>query len=635
MSKSDTADCVHTRDAAIAYVLDCTNISPETSATLVDAAINADVATLAKCSQLVHVKDHPEAWLELRQVEALFKKNASFTDDRSATHSAARSFLRSELQCKRTNKRISHFCSRFPHRFAQKHPVLSSQIASMRKAIAHLLGDIGEFDRQLPSLVRLTGGATEDRARARALPFLKVSRNIRAPKSAWIIIGDLLRRLGFDEAGYIPLRFFNADHNRVEFVAKNYLTKRTIACEATHSMPLQLCFDAFAKARLRDLWSVNLSDQSRGQELARIGSIDGSFSTVDLERASDTVALLLVLMLFPREWADYLMSIRSARWSCADVAAMAIMPETGVYEKFSSMGNGSTFTIETIIFAAACIAVGSRKFAVYGDDIAIERGCVSQLLPLLRFLGFYPNAAKTFHWADHEAFVPFRESCGADWYNGRRVTPFYLRKEPSSVADFHLAVNGLVERAVPLGHVWQLSRTWVQEQCSHFVPFNTDARSGVFLDPHTAWSLGLVKTATLDRGQSLTWIPFYWALGTRTDEGRMNYGLRPYLTWFLNGIDPVATVNQDAHYYPQNPWIRPGITWLTKMSSGSVGEPRVVTLVDKGMSLSVETESIRVHYIPPLSPAPCHIYMWTDYLRRCQPGVSRVTIPWYRLEGRP
>jgi hypothetical protein len=89
------------------------------------------------------------------------------------------------------------------------------------------------------------------------------------------------------------------------------------------------------------------------------------------------------------------------------------------------MGNGYTFEMETLIFWAA-VRVCRRHtrdhapFRVYGDDIICGKQTADLLLPFLAWLGFPCNSSKTFLEG------PFRESCGADYWNGHNVRPIHF-----------------------------------------------------------------------------------------------------------------------------------------------------------------------------------------------------------------
>jgi hypothetical protein len=349
----------------------------------------------------------------------------------------------------------------------------------MERDISTLLGDVQDFIGNIPEMIRLTNGATEDRGRKRSLPFLKVSGRLRAPRAARPWLESLLRYFGVDSTS---CRFEDVETNTIVLVPKNWKTHRTIAKEPTHSLPFQLALDGFLKKRLKK-WRIDLSSQSANQERARLGSLDGSFATIDLEMASDTLSYNAVAWMLPLEWFNVFETFRSklfrAPWG------------SGEYAKYSSMGNGYTFSLETLIFAAACRAVGSRQYAVYGDDIAIETKYAPSVVELLRFLGFKTNEEKSFLSSDSR----FRESCGCDYYKGVLVTPFYMRECPNfsdSAAVSHV-LNGVIGCTGP-GPVWDYARDLVYLHHLRLVPWNEDSRSGVFIDVHTAWGAGKLRT---------------------------------------------------------------------------------------------------------------------------------------------
>lgn len=406
--------------------------------------------------------------LAQRQVAALFKKNEAFADEVRCTTAAKETFQRGERICRITNKRLDYF---YLHR-DRLSPEMDRWLGRMEADISELLGDVHRFSERLLSRVRLTDGATEDRTRRRALPFLKISGKVKCTRRSIPHVGSLLLEMGVDLALCVVE---TVERNVISLVPKNWKTHRTIAKEPTHTLPLQLAVDAFLKAKLHR-WGVTLRDQSKNQQRAKQGSIDGSFATIDLMMASDCVALNCVAWLLPPEWFELLSDLRSSYFS-ADWGE-------GEYAKFSSMGNGYTFSLESLIFAAACRAVGSRQFAVYGDDIAVETEHVQSLLRLLSFLGFKVNKEKSFV----DPSCHFRESCGNDYWKGRFVTPFYLRELPklTQKASVSHVVNGLVRVTWP-GPLWDYLKKVVFELGLRIVPLNGDTRSGVFIEPNQAW----------------------------------------------------------------------------------------------------------------------------------------------------
>lgn len=225
--------------------------------------------------------------------------------------------------------------------------------------------------------------------------------------------------------------------NRVTTVPKDGLKDRTIAIEPTMNMMLQLGVDGFVRKRLRR-WGIDLDYQGHNCWLARKGSLGSDLVTLDLSAASDTVSLRLCKMLLPKSWYEYLCSLRSPRGELPGGRVLR-------YSKISSMGNGFTFVLESLLFAAiiyaSCVETGYRwnaeYVAVYGDDLVMP-GSVSLLcVQLLQLLGFYPNAEKSFFTG------PFRESCGTDWYCGCYIRPVFLKSPIKSVCDVYALHNRL------------------------------------------------------------------------------------------------------------------------------------------------------------------------------------------------
>jgi hypothetical protein len=479
-----------------------------------------DVKTLSQVGEFQD-REYPdsELWSVLveRQIASLFKKNDAFADEDRCAKAAEINFKAAERNCRITNKRLDWYWGR-EERLA---PDLRAQLWRMQQEIEHLLGDTADFLGAMPKLVRLTSGATEDRSRRRSLPFLKVTRKLRGPRAAVPYIGRLLREYGVDLASCV---YECVERNVITLVPKNWKTHRTIAKEPTHSLPFQLALDQWLKGRLKR-WGIDLGTQTRNQELARLGSIDGSWATLDLSMASDTVSFNTVAWLLPWPWFELLCSFRSSSYSAPW--------GTGTYAKFSSMGNGFTFSLETLIFTAACRAVGSRHAAVYGDDIVIESAYAQSLVRLLRFLGFRLNDAKSFMHPQ----CSFRESCGSDWYRGHLVTPFYMRecpKETDRAGMSHL-LNGLIACSNP-GPTWDWCASEVRRLGLRLVPWNHDSRSGVWMTPQYCWRNRKLEidrhvTRTGEKGPNYGF-PTFKGYG-QTRDSRKTVGIRSLFLWHL------------------------------------------------------------------------------------------------------
>lgn len=226
-----------------------------------------------------------------------------------------------------------------------------------------------------------------------------------------------------------------APANRVITVPKSSVIDRVIAIEPSTTMYCQKGIGKMIRRRLARV-GCDLNDQTQNGEFARLGSLFGNLATVDLSMASDTIAYWLVRRLLPADWFDALNELRAER---------GVLPsgEFIAYQKFSSMGNGYTFELESLIFWAICscvietLGLKDRRLGVYGDDIVISVHAKDLLERVLDYAGFKVNTSKS-HWEG-----PFRESCGKHYHSGVEVTPFYVRRPLDNVPDLFTYHNNL------------------------------------------------------------------------------------------------------------------------------------------------------------------------------------------------
>lgn len=221
---------------------------------------------------------------------------------------------------------------------------------------------------------------------------------------------------------------------RFTTVPKDATKRRAIAIEPSCNVFLQLAVGSYMKRKLLLAGIDLIHGQESHQVMARQGSTTGHLATIDLSCASDTVSLELVRYLLPTEWVTLLEMLRSP---------FIRLPSNkwARLEKFSSMGNGFTFELESLIFASLAYAVGAgdngRQFSVFGDDIIVHTDVATDVLAVLAFCGFTPNSRKTFISGD------FRESCGGDFFKGVRVTPHYLKEIPHEPQHWISLANGI------------------------------------------------------------------------------------------------------------------------------------------------------------------------------------------------
>jgi hypothetical protein len=549
---------------------------------------NRDVIHLTTCSDYFPLAFHEgDKFRALRQIQAFFKKNASIDGPFDQDAEAYTTFLRGELLCRITNRRVQYFAQR-PDRLD---PALLANIERVKSVISYTLGNFREFLDELPELVRVTAGASSTLSRRNALPYLKIrKRGLCSTVRASKYIDALSTHWGYKANRYCFLQ-----HNRVEVVPKNWKTGRTIACEPEGNVFLQLAGDSYIKNRLKRNLNVDLSDQSRNQELARLGSIDGSLATLDLSMASDTLAYNLVAELLPFEWFKFFNDVRSP------LGFFKATGEVLTYAKFSSMGNGATFSLETLVFAACCKAVGSTRFSVYGDDIIIESELYRPLTLLLGYFGFKVNDEKSYHTG------PFRESCGADWHLGTNVTPFYLRQNTNQLNEMCHNVNGLAALCNGEGKLSLMLRKLIKGLELPLVPFNHDTQSGVWVDCHTAYALNLIR-----RTNYITQVKVL-AIKQKT---KVIYDSRTLFLWHLEASSK-APVRVPQPFRKLPGWRR------------HVG---LADIIDKGTfdgTPSSRVSTLSTKYVrrweawnPPSMVTPVHLFWWSDFITHVKVGMK-------------
>lgn len=230
-----------------------------------------------------------------------------------------------------------------------------------------------------------------------------------------------LSLLGLDNIGFEVFSHFLVTRllvvvpgARASSVPKNALTNRFINVEATFPMLLQRCLAAGLR---RVLKKIGNHLGPLGPVFTEIGTfaIDGDAqerhlkmiahkcATIDFSNASDSVILSVVMEMFPETVTCYLTRFRS---QTVIVNGMFYVPN-----KLSSMGNGFTFEVMTLLLYALAYAIcGPVGISVYGDDVIVPQHYAARFLHCASLLGFEPNWKKTF------VDSMFRESCGGFYH---------------------------------------------------------------------------------------------------------------------------------------------------------------------------------------------------------------------------
>lgn len=246
-------------------------------------------------------------------------------------------------------------------------------------------------------------------------------------------------------------------------VPKSATTLRACAKEPSLNGFYQLGVGRNLRNRLKRRGIDLVNAQLVHRRVAMESSLNDSFATIDLSSASDCVSTTLVELLMPPRWFDQLNRLRS--------------PMTRVngkwvrLEKFSSMGNGFTFELETVLFLGIILGLeptltpGVDVF-VFGDDIIVPKQLGRATVKALNFYGFTVNPEKTFLEGD------FRESCGGDFFKGAPVRAFYLEEEPNEPHKLISLANGIRRVATQNSHFlsrWpRFVRVW--HRCLDLLP---------------------------------------------------------------------------------------------------------------------------------------------------------------------
>lgn len=385
--------------------------------------------------------DVEQLW-HCRQALAFFSKveELELGIDREAE--AYKKFVESEARCKTVNDTF-----RAVYRgSAYLRPRDVRLLESMRRKIYTMLGPCPRIS-QLK--LRMGPGATTSIRKTKANPQSKMAAGNACSTNLYLsgLLPELLRSCPHLATAWATDEKLTLDWNDDEFqlceewevpvelhpgalgfVAKNAKTFRSIVVEPFLNGLLQLGIGDAMEKRLR-FCGLDIKTQPEKQgRAARVGSLTGQLATLDLSSASDTIAYWLVKYLLPDAWFKLLNAARSGivRYKKTD----------HVLEKFSSMGNGFTFPLETLIFYSLALSVtpeGARsEVGVFGDDIIVPTGAVPDLLHGLELCGFVVNSAKSF------TDGPFRESCGCDYYNGIECRPKYMKHLASAESLFSL-----------------------------------------------------------------------------------------------------------------------------------------------------------------------------------------------------
>lgn len=380
-----------------------------------------------------------------RLLGALVKKNKDFTVEGINPEANARNtWADCEFDCRTVNNRLRSMVdgnTPFPDD-------LIKYILTAKDEIAKILGPCPSVDDLIPRFG--PGTVAESKSYDHKSSFVKLtdtcfvspgtSSDVMKFFSSLNFRSSLANLDLFDPTEASSIRFGFA---KLAFVPKNYKTFRPIIKEPGINQMIQMGIGTKIREALRHRRNNLNNNQQRNSALAKIGSIFGTVATIDFESASDRIAFQVVRLLLPEDWFYLLAGSRSSlvqipRFLTEDLFRVVKgkkvktrEQEFSIWElaKFSSMGSGYTFELESLIFYALALAVNKIETgdymydytSVHGDDVCLPTASAKAFVEVCEFLGFKINREKSFTEG------PFRESCGKDYLLGVNVRPFYLK----------------------------------------------------------------------------------------------------------------------------------------------------------------------------------------------------------------
>ncbi len=397
--------------------------------------------------------DSESYWRDNLVTELLRKCDLPSDVDKEAA--AVRTFEECELQNARTNIRLTRFLPESLFIETAEEETVYQFISEWRKEVDWVMGGV-------PACLtpRFSNGATYADTgklitipdKMSSIPHMYEGNRCLLPffeRTSWF------RLRAETGAPFVPVPvrgniFFTVPKDGTKF--------RGCGKEASMAICLQLDAGRTLRQRLKRIGIDLQNDQEKHRQLARKGSLDGSLATMDQSNASDTLCRVLPRLVCPKAWWELLDSLRASHTRVKD--------RWFRLEKFSSMGNGFTFELETIIFATLArvvvrqMGLNPDDVSCYGDDLIVPTDCFQQVANALRYFGFTPNLKKTYGTG------PFRESCGGDFFNGIPVRGPYIEELPNEPHEWISLANSLRRIALvegaPASRWSTVRRAWLR-----------------------------------------------------------------------------------------------------------------------------------------------------------------------------
>lgn len=430
---------------------------------LSEALVAGDWDTIATCKVDPRAYTDPQEYFLDATSASLLRKCKDLPTSFNRKGVALENWKAGEVDCFRTNERLS------PYLEGRTHPSFNEDvgrhIAGLREKISNVLGRAPLMEELLP---KHGPGATFSDKSVRSTLADKMENQASITSGALWFLLDWVGTAWGREALERDVSPAFVRGNRFTTAPKDATKDRPIAAEPSVNIFYQLALGRLVRQRLKRVGIDIRSGKETHMRLACEASITGLDATLDLKNASDTVAYNLVRLLLPPGWFRLFDELRSPFTRFGPGDARGLLPlctkqEHWVkLEKFSSMGNGFTFELETLIFWAIAdysseqsVGPMRRRTLCFGDDIICDTQSVRAVTAALRFFGFTINSEKSF-WEGS-----FRESCGGDFWNGRPVRPFFQENPLDEPQQLIATCNQIRRLAFDLyGSMGRLSYVW-------------------------------------------------------------------------------------------------------------------------------------------------------------------------------
>lgn len=191
---------------------------------------------------------------------------------------------------------------------------------------------------------------------------------------------------------------------------------------------------------------INETDQSVNRELAAKGSCDGTWCTIDMSSASDSISRYTFFRCAPQ----WILPVYERFMSNSFEVIIDGKSSRHTLHMLLTSGNPLTWITEACWFLAlgrlACKLAGVRdyrkKVYAYGDDLILPTSAFETACDLLECFGHLVNRKKSY------GSGVFRESCGGWFYRGYDVTPVYWPRKTVAKTDLVSTLVDLQKKAV-------------------------------------------------------------------------------------------------------------------------------------------------------------------------------------------